>query len=345
MTVFVANLQISSPAGLSGTGQAVLGLIQRGAEWLQWAIHAPGASYSFADESALLTQVQQGLHATAYTLLPTVGLMASPAKLLTLSMADLRLLTAAETGDSTHGPQLARMLAAHALLTQTDFAAVPAWLQSLGVAQAPVFQFMGYSAHAALYPVLAETAVAATAADTQEAATFALQQAASPAEFGDYFRLYQALGKRPDAGSSTPAARQARAQAALQTLAPLLFTALDGPSLSAADVPAPLFTAQAALNGWLHQGRVLGFSRVSLGMAEVVRHTPYAGETGAAARALVDAYVGAAQAFLASQPLGSVLLGQDGASCLYTARGNGSSATVALAPQGVLTLQGFMQEA
>lgn len=344
MTVFVANRLISSPAGLSGTGQAVLGLIQRGAEWLQWAIHAPGASYSFADESALLTQVQQGLHVTAYTLLPTVGLMASPAKLLTLGMPDLRLLTAAEAGDSTHGPQLARVLAAHALLTQADFAAVPAWLQSLGVAQAPVFQFMGYSAHAALYPVLAETA-AATAADAQEAAAFALQQAVSPAEFGDYFRLYLTLGKRPDAGSPTPAARQARAQAALQTLAPLLFTALDGPSLSAAEVPAPLFTAQAALNGWLHQGRVLGFSRVSLGMAEVVRHTPYAGETGAAARALVDAYVGAAQAFLAGQPLGSVLLGQDGASCLYTARGNGSSATVALAPQGVLTLQGFMQEA
>lgn len=342
MTVFVANRLISSPTALSGNSQAVLGLIQRGAGWLQWAIHTPNVRYSFADEVALLTQVQQGLHASGWILLPTTGLMVGAAKLMTLNLTELRVLNTAQAGDASLQAQLRRILTDHGLLTQSDFATVPVWLQELGVAQAPVFQFMDHSALAALHTVLAGTA-AASLPLAQEAAAFALQQAVSPAEFGDYLQFYLTLSERLPAGSATSAARQAQAHAALETLAPLVFTALDGPGLPAADLPASLATVQATLAAWLQHGRTLGFSRVSLGVARVVRHTAYAGQTGAAAQALVNAYVQSAQAFLARQPLGRVVLEQDGASCLYTAQGGGSAATLALTPQGVLTLQSYQQ--
>ena len=96
MPVSVANKLIDGLYGLSELGAQVLAFIDGGTQWLKWAASAASASYDFPDETAMLAQLQQKLHGSPTTLLPTVGLLVSPAKLMTFSLTDLRALTSAE---------------------------------------------------------------------------------------------------------------------------------------------------------------------------------------------------------------------------------------------------------
>ena len=157
---------------------------------------APSASYSFADETKLIAEVQQGLHGSSLALVPNLRLLVSPVKLLTFSLGDLRTIAKVETGaqDPATLTQTQAILSAHGLLTQTDFAAVPAFLSSLGVAPAPLFQCLGINEMAALSELITLPQPQDGEPNIEgDAASFALQQARTPEEFGDYYRIYMAL--------------------------------------------------------------------------------------------------------------------------------------------------------
>ena len=343
MTISVAGRPIPQATSLSDLCRLVLAFIDGGQEWLAWALATPAARYDFADETTLVTQVQQGLHASPLALLPTLAMLVSPVKLMTLGLADLRVLARAEGGDTSAvvSAQKQRVLADHQLFTQDDLATVNTWLAGLGVGNAPVFQAMGLNERAALCELMRGPGDAdATPADgaDQEAATFAVQQARTPLEYADYVRFYQALAAQPGASATTPQARADHATQAMQSLLPLFFGALDCPQVN--DLPSPGEVAQT-VSAWLTSGRRVGFARVSEGLQQFVRHTAYSNETGDAAQRLVELYIASAQSFLAAARPRQGRMGQDGATCTYALQAGNQLAELQLGASGVISLRSY----
>ncbi|MBN3727876.1 hypothetical protein G3N92_27285, partial [Burkholderia sp. Ac-20379] len=106
MPLTIAGRLIRTESQLSEAARLTLALIDGGAGWLAWAVAAPAARYDFPDETQFVAAVQQGLHAAPLALLPALGLLVNPIKLLSLGVDDLRVLTAAEAADA--GPDAAR---------------------------------------------------------------------------------------------------------------------------------------------------------------------------------------------------------------------------------------------
>lgn len=338
MALTVANRPVRSAAGISESSRLVLGFVDGGQQWLQWAINAPAARYGFADESALLAGIQAGLHGSPFALLPTLRLMVNPVKLMTLALADLGILARAEAGDKRAAAGARRVLTAHGLVTQADLAGIQAFLDSLKVGAAPLFQGIDFGDRLALLDLAGEDSKAAPGLRA-EAAAFAVEQGRTPLEFVDYYRVYLAAAASAGAKSEKPAERRARAEAALHTLLPLMFAALDCPRL-AGGLTAPMEVAQA-IDEWLMMGRRLGFPRLSLGVQQVIANGGVTGDTGADAARLVDAYLGGAQTLLKSAAPGRGRLGQDGASASFPVEGPAGTATVLLGPDGLVSLGHF----
>ncbi|MEK8030588.1 hypothetical protein AACH06_07090 [Ideonella sp. DXS29W] len=344
MSISVAGRPIPQPSSLSDLCRLVLAFVDGGQEWLAWALASPSARYDFDDETMLVSQVQQGLHASAWTLLPTLSLMVSPVKLMTLGLADLRVLARAEGGDASTvtASQKQRVLADHGLLVQSDLAAVDTWLAGLGVGGAAVCQAMSLNDRVAVGELmrgsLPDSTVSGDAATEAEAAAFAVQQARTPSEFVDYMRFYQALAAQPDATSLGAQGRHDRAVQRMQALLPCFFGALDCPQVTG--LPSPGAVAQA-VSAWLTTGRRIGFARLSEGLQQLVMHTAYRDEAGAAAQRIVDLYLASAQSFLASARVRHGRMGQDGATCLYPLEVGQQQAQLQLGANGVISLRSY----
>ncbi|WP_431257274.1 hypothetical protein ACQ86G_21835 [Roseateles chitinivorans] len=243
MSVSVAGRPVQQAASLSDLARLALAFVDGGLEWLGWAAAGMGVRYDFPDETTLLSQVQLGLHGSPLALLPRLGLMVSPVKLMSLG-GDLPVLAKAEGGDANAllNTQVRRVLDDHQLLSQADLIAPQAWLTDLGVARAPVLQGTEFHDRVALVRLMRDPLLAASAgseADTlaKEAATFAVQQSRTPQEFCDYFRFYLALAARSAAASPGPGQRADAAAQAMRTLLPLFFGALDCPQVTG--LPSP----------------------------------------------------------------------------------------------------------
>ncbi|GKT14918.1 hypothetical protein AVHY2522_06345 [Acidovorax sp. SUPP2522] len=316
MSISVAGRQLQNSSALSESGRHALAFVDGGPQWLDWAIASPGAHYHFPDETALLDGTQKGLHGSPMALLPGLGLAVSPVKLMTLGLSDLRTLALAEAGDASPAvvAQVQRVLQEHRLLTAADLRNAQAFLASLGVAGAPVFQCIDFMDWVALceLPGGSFGGPAPSQPLQSEAAKFGVDQARTPREFADYYRVYLHLAAHlPELAQASAAQRSEAAQAALYALLPALLGALDGPVLSA--VPTSPAEVRMAVYNWLAMGRRIGFSRPSEGVRCIVEGARYRGETGAAAARIVDAALQQAMAVLAANDLRSARLGQDGA--------------------------------
>lgn len=345
MTVSVANKMIQNRAGLSNLGRLALAFIDGGTEWLDWAINDAVSRYDFPDESTFVADVQQGLHLSRLALLPNLKLMVSPVKLMTLGVDDLRTLANAETGNDSAlvAAQVKRILASHRLVTQDQLAAGPAFLTELGVADAPVFQFMGFEESLAIQGLL-DLPEADSASDPDlrtEAAAFAVQQARTVPEFADYYRTYLIYATKIGAQGDTPGERTEKAQAAVQTLLPQLFGCLDCPLVSGLVAPAEV---GAAVTNWHRRGRQIGFARLSEGVLQIVRNTGFKDETDGAARMIVNSYLTTAQSLLSSVPLQRGIMGQDGASCVFPLENTDQEAELQLGSTGTISLRWFRRK-
>jgi hypothetical protein len=339
MTVSVATRPIHRLTGLSELGRTVLGFVDGGLPWFEWAIRDPRARYHFEDESALVAGVQDGLHAWPFILLPALGLIVSPVKLMTMSVSDLRTLGQAETGDKSAvvAARVKQIFASHGLLTQADFAGIQPFLQNLKVAPAPVFQSLGFGDLLALHGLLSEGEPLGP--DYQlEAAAFAVDQGRTPLEFVDYYRTYLQHVAAVGAPSDTPEQRAASVQTALDTLLPLLFDDLDCPRVEGLVAP---WEVSAAIDEWLMMGRQLGFLRLSAGVQQVIANTTFTQQSGDDARRIVSGYLRGAQALLKSAELGRGQLGQDGASCRFLVASGDEEAAVDLGADGIISLASY----
>ncbi|NML05992.1 hypothetical protein [Sphingomonas sp. G-3-2-10] len=328
MTITIAGKQTTGAADLSATAQLVLGFIDGGNEWLAYAVSTP-APYAFPDELALLTGVQQGLHGALLTLLPGLGLLASPARLFMLSASDLSLLTAAEGGADAPEAELRTLLATQQLATAADLAAADAWLASLGVADAPLFQALSLADRIELVALENE---AGGEAEAKDAGAFALSWAKTPLEFADYFRAFIALR------AAAPSLTGEALATALLGLLPHLFGTLDCPSVGGIK-PAAEITA--AIRGWHASGRQIGFARLSLAAAQIAASTGFGAQPGADDPALIAAYMAQAQAVIGNGDIGSGRLGQDGASALFDITSDTGDAQIAVDAAGTISLHAF----
>ncbi|KGU94991.1 hypothetical protein X888_629 [Burkholderia pseudomallei MSHR4377] len=340
MTVSVAGKLIPLPNALSDIGRLALAFVDGGMEWLVWAATAPSARYDFADETELIATVQQGLHASHYTLLPQLGLIVSPVKLMTLSLADLNILARAESGDgsSVVAAQVAKILSEHGLVTRDEAAAGVSFLVQLGVRSAPLFQALGFDDSLAIANLMHLPQGARQQPLLQEAASFALKQARTVLEFCDFYRFYLDYAEQLNSSAATAERREVAASEALGALLPILFGALDCPQMQGLAGPADV--AQAVRN-WLAQGRMVGFARLSQGAQQIVQHTAYKGETGEAAKRIVELFMHAAQSFLAAHQPERGTMGQDGATCLFSVESAQLRAELQLSSGGVISLNDF----
>jgi hypothetical protein len=341
MTVKIANKPLNGPFGLSETGRRVLGLIDGGLQWLDYALGEQDTHYHFRDESAMVAAVQTGLHATRYILVDAIGLLVAPVKLMTMTPADVQMLQRAAIGEvKSRNPDLLKLLAWHGLATQEDLTAGDALLGNLEVAPAPMFQAMDLDDRLALLRLARSPCIVepGTPDLRLEAAAFAVTQAYSPQEFVDYFHTFidhiAAVGEPGD----TPARRRERVQRAVYTLAPLMFQALDCPEV--AGLVSPL-EVEGAIIDWLMSGRQLGFLRVSQGVQQIVANTGFANEDGLAAQLIVRDYLDRAQQLVRLQGIGRGAMGQDGATCLFPIVAPTQEAVIRLGPTGVITLAQF----
>ncbi|MDN7674307.1 hypothetical protein QZM22_17695 [Burkholderia oklahomensis] len=340
MTVSVAGKLIPLPNALSDIGRLALAFVDGGIEWLVWAATAPSARYDFADETELIATVQRGLHASRYTLLPQLGLTISPVKLMTLSLADLNTLARAESGDgsSVVAAQVAKVLSEHGLVTRDELTAGVSFLAQLGVKSAPLFQALGFDDSLAVTNLMHLPQGARQQPLQQEAASFALKQARTVLEFCDFYRFYLDYAQQLNSSAATPERREAAATDASEALLPILFGALDCPQVQG--LAGPSDVAQTVRN-WLAQGRMVGFARLSQGAQQIVQHTAYKGETGEAAKRIVELFMHAAQSFLAAHQPDRGTMGQDGATCLFPIESAQLRAELQLSGNGVISLNDF----
>ncbi len=344
MTVSIAHKPIQGRGGLSDLGALTLAFIDGGVEWLNWAVGDPVAGYPFPDETALIRNVQYGLHASPVTWLPRLNLLISPVKLLTFTLNDLRTVAKAEGGgdDPVTQQQVQAILAAHDVLTQADLAAVAPFLAGLGVAGSPLFQSLGLDDLGALWRLITLPPPPDGAPDLAgDAAAFAVEQARTPQEFADYYRVYLAQVGKMKAASASADERRQIADTAVQTLLPLMFGALDCPQVG--DMVSPGEVA-AVVADWLRQGRRIGFSRLSEGVLRIIDATTFTTEKGGAAQQAVNQYLANAQSFLAAHPPQTGRMSQDGRSCTLPIEAGTLYAELLLGPSGGITLQQFRRQ-
>lgn len=341
MSLTIAGRQVQQFASLAELTRLALGFVDGGREWVGWAATSVNARFVFSDDTQLVAQVQAGLHISPFALLPRLGLMVSPVKLMTLGATDLGVLRDAENGVDTTAAnsQVQRVLALHRLLTQADLQAPLDWLHELGVDTAPVFQALDLRDRLMLHELMKDPLLAGSGPIDAEAAAFALDQARTPVEFADHFRMYllAATTLAPDATASE---RLARATQSMQTLLPLFFGDLDCPQVGPLAAPADV---AAAVSAWLAGGQQVGFSRLSEGPALLMRHTSYEGEAGNAAAQLARQYVQKAQQLLAQVKPTSGHMGQDGLTCtfpLYSPSGD-ERAVLQLSADGTISLRDY----
>ena len=358
MSISLAGRGVSSVDGLSALGRLTLSFIDGGLEWLEWATNSLTARYEFPDETSLVDGIQQGLHASGLVLLPRLGLVAGPAKLMSLGLTDLRTLAMAETGDSSDivSAQLRRVLSDHALVLCHDLTAGSTFLKQLDVADSVVFQSITFDEQLAIWELLtvpgddsgsngstgstSPTDVSHGVEPIQlEAARFAVEQCRTPAEFVDYYRFYLAASaKGPKNEPSTPEQRLANVTRVMQTLLPVLFASLDCPRISGLPVPAQVAIAAA---DWIAQGKQIGFARLSEAAYQVVRFSTYRDETADAATQIVNQYLRSAQAFLSGNAVRRARMGQDGASCSFAFESQSLRALLLLSSTGTISLRDF----
>lgn len=344
MTIIIASKLVQKNDDLSALARQALAFVDGGLQWLAWALDNPTVCYDLPDETTLVGEVQQGLHACTMALLPRLGLWISPIKLMALGSSNLRTLALAESGDTStaSAEQTQRILADHQLLTAAQLSTANTLLQDLQVVDAPVFQAMNFSDRLALFS-LASLPIGQLGKDPrqlrQDAAQFAVQQARTVHQFCDYYQVYLAQIVKRNALDESAAQRSSIADQAMQTLLPLAFGALDCPQLP--NRLASPNEVQLCLRNWLAMGRRLGFASVSEAVLQTVTQTIFSSETGTQASKLFDQYHRSAQSFLSNNSLRQSRLGQDGTTLEFTLQGKDQQASLQVSAQHLLSLRSF----
>lgn len=342
MTLIVAGNAVVGRNQLSELGRAAISLIDGGLEWVDWAGGESIGNYDFADESVLANAVQQGLHGTPYALLVRSGVLIGPVKLMTMDPGDLRVLAqfeATSAPDPALSTQLQTILSRYGIIAQSGFNGIKSQLNSFGVATAPVFQALSLDDLLRLFPLLDMPAANGSAPTlSTDAATFAVEQGRTPAEFADYYQAYVGYVTRLGIQGESTTQRNQMATTAMQTLLPLMFGYLDCPEVGGLVAPAEV---AKAVQFWLQRGKPVGFARLSEAVSCIMRYSNYTGGNADQAMQTITDYMSSWRSFLAANPPTRGTMAQDGASCVFAVEQGGLQGELLLGPEGVITTRMF----
>lgn len=324
---------------LSLITRQALSLVDGGLPWVQWASNDTLQRYSFTDETTLVGAVQHGLHGTNLAYLPRCQVFISPVKLMCMGLDDLKRISQWESSgeDVLEASQIEGLFEAHDVIACTNLASPVAILQELGVGESPLFANMTLMEHLELRQWSTGVALKDEPAQrlAKEAAQFALRQARQARDFMDYYCFYISLAQRepPGSGLSTEQ-RLANSEAVLHALLPELFAFLDCPQTRGLPSPAEALTV---VKDWLANGKVLGFSRLSSGVRQIVATPSFRADPAAMAASVCNYVMAANQFFARQQQLVSVLK-QDGCTCCYRAEDNQFSGELLLNAEQMISL-------
>jgi len=339
-SVTVGSEPLTGDAALSPAGAAVIGLVDGGWNWLNWAIGNPAVNYHFADERRLLVGMQSGLHGHELMLLRGLGLLVHPLRLMELQADDLKVLAAVEneTGpNSVTEMQARKTLAKYQLLSQTELAIGTEFLAQAGVAEAPLFQAMRLAHRVALFQLVdgATSELSLNPMIQKEAAAFAVLHAQAPEEFVDYYRFYMSTVDDAEPQAKMAPARSRKAEAGLDALGTLLYGMLFCPAVEGLPSPEQM---NVIVQNWVAPGNNLGFSRLSLALAQIGQYADLKGATGEAAMKAVEQYMDQAERCILQLPAASITLSQDGGDYTYSYDNAPALAEICLAGNGNVTL-------
>lgn len=291
MTVIVAGRILTQPNALSVHARLTLATIDRGMEWLSWAMSSTSQAFEQPDETSLLIDIQRRLRGSDWVHLPRAGLKLGVTCLMASSPEELRALARVEGGDDSADARLvlSSLLKKRQLIALDDLARVPIFLTSLGVAADPLFIGLATEDLLALHSLQQSPTLAnPPAGRLAEAADFSRRQARTPLEFADYMQCYLALTARIGREDADPKQRQEQVAAAISAVGFYLLHALDGPTVT--ELASPM-AIEHIIRNWLNQGRMLGFSSLSQGLREIICNADYRGEHGESCGRIVNQYI------------------------------------------------------
>ncbi|MBI2512661.1 MAG: DUF4157 domain-containing protein [Opitutae bacterium] len=287
---------IASASDLSATCQHVAALVPQANAWLAWAMTTPAAHLAFANESALINGIEQGLHGTN-TRLFAGGVQFDVTILFSLGQPDFGNVVASLASGALTPAALAA-LAARGVRTEAEFAQIPAFFAGRGLAVPPQVAAANLAEKVALVAALDRWT--ATPAEAAVAATlFAQAQTATASAFiaaWDFHASVTAAGGGPDAAPQL-----------WEILSPLAWPMLSCPAL-------PSSVDDGTLVAILARERA-GFATVAHALANYAAYTgiPLAAPLDLnLATARVDAYLAAARTIAATGTCSITRL-QDGA--------------------------------
>jgi hypothetical protein len=344
--VSVAGQLLRQVDDLAPKTQTVLALIDGAERWLSWAIPARSAFFRFADETALVTGIQQGLHGSALMLLPRLRLRVHPRKLWTLADEQLSQLLSYEGDDEDNdvlGTSLQSVLNENGIYAQQSLASGRQYLRQLGTAQAPLFQELSLADQVALMGLvkMPPTTLALDRTAQAAASAFAMESAQTPQEFVDYYAFYFETVQRLTSGGASVDAATAVRRVRDSLLDPVQ-ALLACPVVAGVPTVVELY---ALVNQWVDQKQLIGFPSMAAALRSIAASGPLVGpgEDDRAFQSRLHGFVDGIQQFLKHTEPSARTLSQDGLTYSYPLASKSATARLDRQHDGCVTLGSYRQ--
>ena len=343
--VSIGGRAVTGRAELPPEVASVVSMIRGAQRWLEWAAADPIDPYAFDDSASMVAGIQDGLHGSPWTLLPRLGVMVSPVRLLELAPDELSALASYEAESSAgvvSDRQVKKILSEHDLISQDELEVGLDFLDEMGLRSNSVFQSLSLADQIELFRLVdsAQTETKLDQKSQKEASAFAVRDAHQPMEFIDYYRFYMCALERGVGGKSA-AKRMSKAQELADGLSGRLYGQLKCPTV---DHAPSLEELKALLGSWLPEHGSAAFPRLSAAVSEVFCSTEVIEPSGGATETAVDEFLSAAQSFLAYTPPSSSSVAQDGWSRRYLLSAESGEARLAWDKTGQITLESLVLE-
>ncbi len=326
--------------------QTMVALVDGAERWLSWALSSPTPYFRFADEAALVTGIQQGLHGSPLILLPRLRALVHPRKLWTLKEEQLNQLLSYEGDEDDNqvlGTSVRNVLNDNGIFTQESLASGLQFLNQIGAAQLPLFQALSLADQVALMDVVKTppTTLALDRTAQSTAAAFAAESAQTPQEFVDYYAFFFQVADRL-AADKEPAELPGIVRSVRDRLIDPVQALLPCPIVGHAPTPVELY---ALVNQWIDRQQLIGFGTVASALRQVAVSGPLpaAGEDDDAFRTRVQSFVDGVQQFLKYTEPSVRTLSQDGLTHSYALVAKAAVARIDRTDDGHVTLGRYQQ--